>query len=95
MRSTLQGAPYADFAEMEGAPAGSFAFEADEKGLFYICPCGCGREGFLPFRGKAEPARPSWIWDGNREEPTLEPSVLRTEGCRWHGYLRGGVWETA
>jgi hypothetical protein len=86
---------FRDFSEMEGSAPGSIAFEADEKGLFYMCPCGCGLEGFLPFRGKAEPERPSWIWDGNRDKPTLAPSILRTAGCHWHGYLQAGVWVPA
>lgn len=59
-------------------------------GIGFICPCGCGQEGWLPFR--PEPS-PSWEWDGNREKPTLRPSVLQRNGCRWHGWLRAGVWE--
>ncbi len=39
----------------------------------------------------------SWQWDGNREAPTLSPSVLIYSGDgnggrkeRWHGWLRAG-----
>jgi hypothetical protein len=40
----------------------------------------------------------NWKWDGNKESPTLSPSILvhanegTTEG--WHGYLRDGKLET-
>ena len=35
-----------------------------------------------------------WEWDGNRELPTLEPSIHSSKGKRgyWHGYLTNGVW---
>lgn len=33
-----------------------------------------------------------WQWDGNREAPTLSPSI-NVIG-RWHGYLRAGKLET-
>ena len=59
-------------------------------GMGFICPCGCGQEGWLPFRPAPSP---SWEWDGNETSPTLSPSVLQRNGCKWHGYLRAGVWE--
>lgn len=62
-------------------------------GLMFICPCGCGSRGVLqidsPF---ADHNRDKWTWDGNRERPTMSPSVRRTEGCGWHGYLQDGMW---
>ncbi|WP_081816764.1 DUF6527 family protein [Fodinicurvata fenggangensis] len=65
--------------------------EEDPCGMIFNCPCGCGREGYLPF--KPEPS-PSWLWDGNREAPTLRPSVLQIGGCRWHGFLTAGEWRS-
>ncbi|MCW5695763.1 MAG: hypothetical protein KIS96_03400 [Bauldia sp.] len=86
-----------------GTPAGAFEYCEDAgrvTGLLYVCPCGCGAQGFLRFRS-AESERPSWIWDGDREKPTLSPSVHHiwklTQGgtkTHWHGFLRGGVWES-
>jgi hypothetical protein len=35
---------------------------------------------------------PSWEWDGNRDAPTLSPSINVIN--RWHGYLRAGKLET-
>jgi len=36
---------------------------------------------------------PFWQWDGNREAPTLEPSILRhphRDRPGWHGHMRQG-----
>ena len=56
--------------------------------LEFVCPCGCGVVGAITvgegFGGKA------WNWDGNRERPTLTPSILKTTPCRWHGFLTSG-----
>jgi len=81
-----------DAADTLGIP-GAFQFEANDKGIFYVCPCGCQSLGFLGFRGLEDKERPSWEWDGNREKPTLSPSILR-RACGWHGFLRGGAWES-
>lgn len=35
-----------------------------------------------------------WTWDGNQDAPTLAPSIQRTEGCMWHGWLQNGEWHT-
>lgn len=41
------------------------------------------------------PGQAHWEWDGNREEPTLTPSILvwgngKDQPATWHGYLRAG-----
>jgi hypothetical protein len=47
---------------------------------------------WLPVNG-AEKVH-GWDWDGNREAPTLTPSVLQSGlPCRWHGYLTAGEWK--
>ncbi len=66
--------------------------DPEVAGIGFVCPCGCGKEGWLPF----QPApSPSWDWDGNKEAPTLTPSVLQRTGCKWHGWLTAGVWKSA
>jgi hypothetical protein len=39
-----------------------------------------------------------WQWDGNRESPTLSPSILVESvpnwNDGWHGFLRNGKLET-
>jgi len=48
----------------------------------------------LPITGNS-----GWKWNGNRDSPTLSPSILVygkpdwNEG--WHGWLRNGILETA
>lgn len=75
------------------ATPGAFEFyvAGDDKvtpaGMIYSCPCGCGVQGSLAF--KPAPS-PSWHWDGDREKPTLQPSVHHVG--HWHGWLRAGVW---
>ena len=34
--------------------------------------------------------RPQWDWDGNRENPTLKPSINCEKDCGWHGYIVAG-----
>ena len=49
----------------------------------------------LPISENAMPGKPHWQWDGNKEAPTLSPSILvyPAEGFTdgWHGYLRNGL----
>lgn len=59
--------------------------------IIYICPCGCGHLISLPI-AIGEKLDHYWQWDGNREQPTLQPSIRRLDGCRFHGYLTAGVW---
>ncbi len=33
---------------------------------------------------------PVWQWDGNREAPTLSPSILHHSRPEWHGWMRAG-----
>ncbi|MBI1179092.1 MAG: hypothetical protein GC201_00940 [Alphaproteobacteria bacterium] len=91
-------AKHVDDIDVDGVPPGAFEFyvtaEHDPAGMVYLCPCGCGRKGALEFRLPGA-GRPSWIWDGDRERPTLTPSVHHLIGGKthWHGHLTAGVWE--
>lgn len=65
-------------------------------GIAFVCPGGCGSTGFCYVEN---PERivdkvPRWTWNGDREKPTLNPSILATKppGCGWHGYLTDGVF---
>jgi len=91
-----------DDVDASGLPAGSFEFydttSRKDAGMIYICPCGCGRQGVLRFRPHESP---SWEWNGDRDAPTLTPSVhdqiVLSDGTKrthWHGYLTNGVWES-
>lgn len=60
-------------------------------GMIFVCPCGCGSQGSLDFRPGQ---KPRWNWNGDKNKPTLTPSVLKTSGCKWHGYLTEGKWRS-
>lgn len=67
-----------------------------EASLNFVCPCGCGEVDFV-FVSKVLPkvAR-CWQWDGNKESPTLTPSIYRLgAACKWHGWLRAGEFVQA
>ncbi len=68
--------------------------------LRVLCPCGCRgvSDLFVLSPGEDHPTDEHaivWRWDGNVEKPTLFPSVWMDRACGWHGFLRGGVWESA
>jgi len=46
-----------------------------------------------PLKDQPDPIIDDWQWDGNREAPTLKPS-LNYVGI-WHGYMKAGVLEKA
>lgn len=89
-----------DADEREDVPGGfTFYVKAESgdqpRGMIYTCPCGCKRRGALPFRPTTgdDVGRASWEWDGNREVPTLNPSVHHVG--HWHGWLKAGFWTQA
>jgi hypothetical protein len=58
-----------------------------DAGLHIVCPKCRHLAGvsFIPPHG--------WTWDGNREAPTVAPSILHdSPHCGWHVYLRAGVF---
>lgn len=82
---------------------GDFVFTYDKQdricGMIEKCPCGCGAEGGISFVGetygkRGEGTRPLWDWNGDEDKPSLTPSILRTAGCKWHGYLTDGVFKS-
>lgn len=98
--------------DVEDAAPGAFEFYTRSetgpdvmRGLIYVCPCGCGQPRALAFHPLAEDdqknGRHGWTWDGNRETPTLSPSILSHEGgtregpTHWHGHLQAGFFVQA
>jgi Family of unknown function (DUF6527) len=69
---------------------GTISFIGEKpSGLGINCP-GCGAESFLQFFDNGP--GPCWSFDGNKEKPTLTPSVHSVGCCGWHGYLQNGIW---
>jgi hypothetical protein len=63
----------------------------DEISSFdFVCPCGCGAVAALPVN--QNPRNPGWTWDQNQEKPTLSPSIQMTSPCRWHGWMKTGIF---
>lgn len=63
-----------------------FGFECPKRPGF-MCT------GLLIRDASGNPARPSWIWNRNRERPTFVPSI-DCKGCS-HGFIENGVWRDA
>jgi hypothetical protein len=96
-----------DIDDIEGpVPAGVFEYFVSSggdgpAGLLFGCPCGCGELKTVGF-DTHESRRPRWHWDGNREQPTLTPSILIYQlsetgaktGEHWHGFLTNGVFKS-
>jgi hypothetical protein len=63
-------------------------------GIHFRCPCGCGRRDFIPIRPGPYSGnnRDPWGWDGNKETPTVFPSIYNKDTCGWHGWLENGEW---
>lgn len=79
-------------------------YEGAQSLTFYCDGCACGHT--IEIAGK-NPAR-QWQWDGNREKPTISPSVLcwlehradedeeekkYVDSRRCHSFIRGGMME--
>jgi hypothetical protein len=75
-------------------------FKVDEAGtyLLCVCPCGCGSMMNLPLYMLGTPKeaihgdRAAWSWNGDRERPSLQPSIRDLSGCHFHGFLTDGQW---
>lgn len=76
---------------------GDWAFVDNDSTIFVRLPVPEGHYSdgihFLPLSRESRflnAAGTHWNWDGNREAPTLEPSILAVD-TGWHGYMRAGV----
>lgn len=82
--------------EVTDDPVGAMRAYEEEGGrgwcrFTWSCPKTGNPCGGIMIGHPDKPARsPSWRWDGNVEEPTLEPSVNCTGGCGWHGFVQQG-----
>jgi hypothetical protein len=86
------------------AKIGDWHFRNDDRDLWLAFPAQSlyGEFGEPPYRdivhlyihkqGEADSRTPSWLWDGNRELPTISPSI-NVIG-RWHGFLEAGKIKT-
>lgn len=92
MTHSTNANPKTDFNLM--MKAGDFMFATSQNNepssLLFICPCGCGKLRSVALKPRA--ASPSWDWNGDKEKPSLTPSINCLTGCQWHGWLTNGVF---
>lgn len=87
IREPIHGSPL----EPDAITGPDGAFRVGDSGhyLYCICPCGCKQYRSIPL----SPAQArGWTWNGNRDYPTLSPSIRDVGVCFYHGYLLDGVW---
>lgn len=95
MKSPVKALALTKEAFWENPKDGSFCMAEDPHHFLCVCPCGCGSMMNLPIYKSGTPkpqAACAWEWNGNAETPTLTPSIRDLSGCRFHGFLTGGVW---
>ncbi len=85
------------FSEL--AEVGDYAFRdvenEVEKQLYFIALCPTGDHFCIPIRKEGEPgAAKCWVWNGNRERPTITPSIFLNPPTGWHGWVTDGVMKT-
>jgi hypothetical protein len=77
------------FGEM--AKVGDFTFDEKVEHIYLWLPGVSGPDALRIQKG--DPGGPRvWGWDGNREKPTLTPSIHAPH--QWHGHLRAGRLES-
>ncbi len=69
---------------------GDYYFADEYKAIIYMCPTGCGALGNIPLEPYDNHAY--WNWNGDKENPSLTPSIQKLDGCRWHGFFTNGEW---
>lgn len=75
---------------------GDWCFTSDD--LYIIIRLHDGEDGVAAIRIQHDDEIPNgifWQWDGNREAPTLSPSIWHHSKPEWHGWMRAGKLETA
>ena len=72
-------------------------------GVSFECPCvSCGTRCYVPFRNPLDGGPPipngdedTWQRTGeDLDTLTLAPSIYRSDGCGWHGWVENGVVRT-
>lgn len=94
----------------DDVPVGSFSVEdggvqgypGATAHILFVCPHGRRCSVLLgpsPVPKPTEDALSIWGWDGNKDRPTITPSInclaekdgKPAGGCGWHGFITNGV----
>lgn len=57
--------------------------------VYFQCPRREGHECSVLLKPWPIQGAPTWNWDGNKDAPTLNPSI-DCGGCGWHGNIENG-----
>lgn len=83
----------------DAKPAGAYCFmqraDGTRVGIVHACPCGCGSQGAMWFKGLADAGGPEWSVTGEWPKVTLSPSIgfgKLNGSYHWHGFLENGVF---
>lgn len=71
----------------DGVPAGAYTFNEAQGMIVFVCPCGCGQMRSVPVAGQR-----GWTWNGDKNNPTITPSIQVVGECGFHGFLTNGEW---
>lgn len=59
------------------------AYNDGDVYLHFICPCGCNKVIGIPLGEK-------WTFNGDKINPSINPSIQVMTGCKFHGFLING-----
>ena len=75
---------------------GDFTFEQgyadlEPTGLCFVNPACKFNKCCIKIRKNVPADHPYFFWDGNRESPTISPSIGCDARCGWHGNITAGI----
>lgn len=83
-----------DWEGLDNGDVGDWCFFNDDKMIVVKYGHHIAALAFLYIKD-APMGYPQWEWDGNREAPTINPSILvrgeKDKPPLWHGWLRAGI----
>lgn len=82
----------AKFVEVNNLPQSPGETLINENRFSIGCPCGCGQIIGIRFAETELDKGACWIWNHDRANPTVTPSILVLDGCGWHGHLINGEY---
>jgi hypothetical protein len=83
---SLEDGCYPDYAE----PG---VYELADGLMLLACP-GCGHVSGMRVGNPKPTQSPSWQLTGDPNAPTCQPSINCVGCCKWHGWLKAGVFES-
>jgi hypothetical protein len=91
VRAIWVGSP----AAVASGPPGAYFISEDRARFHLRCPCGkCTKHNVLPLEAGGGPY--VWTLTGDKEKPTLSPSIhwFEPDGqtTHWHGWLQDGYY---